>query len=107
MLRISLIAVLVLLVCGCDLMRPAAADCRQKILARLKSPGTYKEISVSDQTMGTGGFVWIEFDSQNGFGALIRNKATCRYDAKNGAIDYTKDNGVLFMDNQNSPSFIP
>lgn len=59
-------------------------ECERWVLQQVKSPGKYKRVS-ADQISHEGYHsTSIVFDSQNGFGALIRSKAICRFNDENG-----------------------
>jgi len=76
MLPISLLS-------GCS--SEAVNKCEAWIKGQVKSPGSYHQAEVSETNYQQSHFVTIKFDSQNGFGALIRSEGICKFKDENGA----------------------
>jgi hypothetical protein len=61
--------------------------CEEWTLKQVKSPGTYKRAEVEETPGNDISYVSIKFDSENGFGALIRSNAICAFRGKSTEID--------------------
>ena len=73
-------------------------ECEQWLLQKVKSPGTYKRVS-SDQISHEGYHsASIVFDSENGFGALIRSKAICQFDDQGGKLGALNEAESFLLD---------
>ena len=65
---------------GCDIIDrwrtdPAIRACEIMVKANLRSPSSYNRVKASI----AGDKVYLEMDSQNGFGAMLRDVAICRF----------------------------
>jgi hypothetical protein len=69
---------------SCDQFSPEKVACKEWVLGRIKSPATFQVVSIEATNVKDYHSVSIEFDSQNGFGALIRSRAICRFKDFNG-----------------------
>lgn len=81
-LAILLLAVGTLALGGCDSAH--VQDCEKQLLEKLKAPSTYQRIGVHQITLNAGEpphyhLIEIEYDAQNSYGALLRDKEACRY----------------------------
>lgn len=78
-----LILALAVMVSGCVTDPPEVKKCESALLAKLKSPATYKRISVSDMLISERKMryqsVDIKYDAENSYGALIRDTESCFY----------------------------
>ena len=65
------------------------ATCESLTLRLLKSPGTYKRVDAVEMI----DVLFISFDSQNGYGALLRSQVTCVFDKQGrfGAIKFNDE----------------
>lgn len=60
--------------------RPSAEveACENHLLSTLKSPSSYERVDYRDAASNApGGFVTIEYDAANSYGAIIRGKYRC------------------------------
>ena len=78
-----------LLLVACEQVDPLTSACVDSIKKALKAPASFKLVSTLASGPGADkyGDVYIKFDAQNGYGALIRGQAHCRL----------KDNMVLVL----------
>jgi hypothetical protein len=68
---------------------PQVDACEKQLLEKLKAPSTYERIGLETMTLNSGDpphyfSVTIEYDAQNSYGALLRDKEQCdfRLDSK-------------------------
>ena len=67
---------------GCS--SPQVEACENQLLDKLKAPSTYKRIALETLTLNSGKpphyfSVTIEYDAQNSYGALLRDKEQCDF----------------------------
>lgn len=79
-----LIVVGALLLAGCGGPK-GLAECESAIKENLRSPSTYKRVSVGDEVVLDGERTFeIEYDAANAYGTPIREDAACDFDAETG-----------------------
>lgn len=59
-----------------SLPHPAVTQCEEVLKAHLKSPASYKPVSVGMSL----NYITIDYDAANSYNALIRGKCVCNYD---------------------------
>lgn len=70
------------------------ARCENLALQMVKAPSTYARFAVREAFDGDRSVVIIDFDSQNGFGAILRSTATCRFESGDLAFAMVGDQAV-------------
>lgn len=97
-MRFVLLGVALVGLAGCDALEPAGVrECEDYVIAKLRSPSTYKRISrqvthinpanPSDIKNPTEVWVTIEYDAANAYGTPIRDRQTCQFPRKGGQAD--------------------
>lgn len=86
-MRKALLVGALMMLGGCVTDPPEVKQCESSLLAKLKSPATYKRINVSNIRIADKKAqyqsVEITYDSQNSYGALIRDTERCFYPVEN------------------------
>ncbi len=95
----------VVLLSGCGERSEAVKDCEQRILMKLRSPATYKAVSINEfPPLGDEPLyqVFINYDADNAFGVPIRGIEQCKYAmSTNGGVDLSSYvNGIEEIDRQ-------
>ena len=78
-MRIS-VAVIIVAVVYYSVTKPSAEveACENHLLATLKSPSSYERVDYRDAASNVpGGFVTIEYDAANSYGAIMRGNYRC------------------------------
>lgn len=60
------------------------AKCEEVVTGALRSPSEYRRISVDDRSAENQLRLVIAYDAPNGFGAMVRGTADCRYESRDG-----------------------
>lgn len=63
---------------------PALRSCDLAARAAMKAPSTYRRVDGFIEAAGHA--AWVQFDSQNGFGAMVRGTARCGFAFRPGAL---------------------
>lgn len=86
--RMLLASIAGLLLVGCE--SPQVRACEEQLLGKLKSPSSYKRIKAQRVTFEAENppyqSVLIEYDAENSYGALLRDKELCNYRIENGHV---------------------
>jgi hypothetical protein len=57
---------------------PDVDECRSELMAKIPSPSTFKEYSVTRSDDGLNTSVYIEYASENAYGSIIRSAYRCQ-----------------------------